>query len=146
MERQQAVRLLRSVGKVMVNQARIRTTFDMAEQEAKQIVSQAQARADEILYRAQRQADELNAVTERDLAEPPSDDRAEPAAVDPHVLLTARIYEIVTAEPDKMFTARAVATKAGVQLNVAKSVLTELETAGKIAHNHRAHLYSAKSR
>jgi DNA-binding transcriptional regulator YhcF (GntR family) len=142
MERQQAVRLLRSVGKVMVNQNRIRTTFDMAEQEAKQIVSQAQTRAAEILDKAQRQADGLKVATERDMDQKP-DDQAEPAVVDPQEVLTAKIYEILTARPDKLFSAREVASEAGVSLAAAKSVLSRLDSAGKIAHNRRAHIYSA---
>lgn len=143
MERQQAVRLLRSVGKVMVNQARIRTTFDMAEQEAKQIVSQAQTRAEEILDKASRQANERKAAIEREMAETPPDDRIESTAVDQQDILTARIYEIITARPDKLFSARKVASEAGVSLAEAKSVLSRLEAEGKIAHNHRAHTYSA---
>jgi len=56
-----------------------------------------------------------------------------------------RIYEILVAEPDKLLSARAVASKAGVPLTLAKSLLTRLDSAGRIAHNHRAHLYSARS-
>jgi len=148
MQRQQAVRLLGSVGKVLVHQARLRTAADMAEQEAKQIVAQAQAQAEAqaraILSEARREAEELKASTERDLAQAQPNGKTEPAGTD-HRLLMERICEILVAEPDKLFSARALASKVGVPLTLAKSLLTRLDNAGKIAHNHRAHLYSAKS-
>jgi hypothetical protein len=147
MQRQQAVRLLGSVGKVLVHQARLRTTVDMAEQEAKQIVEQAQAQAQAqaraILNRAHREADELKATAERDRAEAQPNDVVEPADPD-HQALMGKIYEILVAEPDKLFSARTVAAKAGVSLTLTKSLLTRLDNAGKIAHNHRAHLYYAQ--
>jgi flagellar motility protein MotE (MotC chaperone) len=144
MERQQAVRLLGSVGKVLLHQARLRTTVDMAEQEAKRIVAQAQAQAEEILDKAQRQANELKATAERTAAEARPEDSVEPVLVDQQALMMARIYQILAEQPDKLFSARAVASKAGVPLTLAKSLLTRLDNAGKIAHNHRAHLYSAR--
>jgi MgtE intracellular N domain len=148
MQRQQAVRLLGSVGKVLVHQARLRTTVDMAEQEAKQIVAQAQAQAESqaqaILNKAQREAAELKAAAERDMAKTQPGDDAEPAPADQQALME-RIYEILVAQPDKLFSARSLASKAGVPLTVAKSLLTRLETADRIAHNHRVHLYYARS-
>jgi|SRR5215470_14705142 len=147
MQRQQAVRLLGSVGQVLVHQARLRTTVDMAEQEAKQIVAQAkeqaEAQAKVILSKAQREADELKATAERGRAEARSNGNAEPVNVDQQAL-QEKIYEILAAEPDKLFSARAVASKAGVPLTLAKSLLTRLDNADRIAHNHRAHLYSVK--
>lgn len=148
MQRQQAVRLLGSVGKVLVHQARLRTTVDMAEQEAKQIVAQAQAQAETqaraILSKAQREADELKATAEQGMVAARSSDTAEPCEVD-HQALMERICEILVAQPDKLFSARTLASKVGVSLTLAKTLLTHLDNAGKIAHNHRAHLYSANS-
>jgi ribosomal protein S25 len=119
----------------------------MAEQEAKQIVAQAQAQAEAqakvILNRAQREADELKATAERSRAEAQPIGNSEPVDVDQQALMK-RIYDILVAEPDKLLSARAVASKAGVSLTVAKSLLTRLENAGRIEHNHRAHLYYVK--
>jgi vacuolar-type H+-ATPase subunit H len=149
MQRQQAVRLLGSVGKVLIHQARMRTTVDMAEQEARQIVAQAQEQAQTeaqaILDKAQREADKLKATAERDRTEAPPIDDAEPVDVDQQALME-RIYKILAAEPDKLFSARALASKAGASLTLTKTLLTRLDNAGRIAHNHRAHLYSAKPR
>lgn len=139
MEGQQAVQLLGAVGKVMADQARLRTTVDMTEQ----IVAQAQAKAESILERAQREADEMKAAAERSMAEAQSDDSTAPADVDQQKLI-ARIYSILAEEPKKMFSARTVASKAGVRLADAKPALTLLEAAGKIAHHHRGHLYYAR--
>src|SRR5262249_54700558 len=142
MQRQQAVRLLGSVGQVLVHQARLRTTVDMAEQEAKQIVAQAKEQAEEILSRAQRKAAELKVPDVDDAVETRPDDAVEPVVVDPQAGMMDMIYQILAAEPEKLFSARAVASKAGVPLTLVKSLLTRLDNAGKIAHNHRAHLYS----
>jgi hypothetical protein len=141
MQRQQAVRLLSSVGKVLVQQAQLRTNVDMAEEEAKRIVAQAQEQAERVLDQARREADEVKTTA----AETPRpDDIAEPVD-DGQQMLMRRIYGILTAQPDgRPISARAVSSKAGVTLAAAKSLLIRLEQSGKVARTHRAQLYYAR--
>jgi cell division septum initiation protein DivIVA len=140
------------------HEARLSTTLYMAKQEAKQIVEQAQAQAEEtqarakeqaqaILDEAQREADEQKtAIAERDRAETQPDDSVEPSVVDQQISVMTKIYEILIAEPNKLFTPRDVAKKIGISKTDAISLLTRLEDDGKIACNHdRAHLYYVRS-
>jgi len=58
MERQQTVSLLRAVGKVLTDQVRIRTTFDLAQQEADAIRAAAREEAAQIREEAERLREE----------------------------------------------------------------------------------------
>jgi hypothetical protein len=144
MERQQAVRLLGSVSKVLADQARIRTTFDLAEQQAKQIVSEAQRRAQEIIDQAHQQAAELIAVAEREAAaKPVVVDYVDPGPADQSTQVAEQILKILSAKPDKMYTARELAKFTQVTIDEAKSALRDMEEAGKVYRHHRAGLYGA---
>jgi hypothetical protein len=61
MERQQTVRLLGAVSKVLAEQARVRTTFGLAQQEAEQIAAQARRTAQETIDKASADADSIRA-------------------------------------------------------------------------------------
>jgi flagellar motility protein MotE (MotC chaperone) len=80
MERQQAVILLSAVGKLLSVQNRVRTTFDLAEQEAERIAASARQEAQETLDRANVEAASLRAEAVRDAAaaRAPDPERAEP--------------------------------------------------------------------
>jgi regulator of protease activity HflC (stomatin/prohibitin superfamily) len=62
LERQQAVRLLGAVSKVLTDQVRVRTTFDLAQREAEQIAAQARRQADETIERARAEAEQILAA------------------------------------------------------------------------------------
>lgn len=145
MRRRHAVHLLRSVGKVLVDQRQIHTTVDMAEEEAKRIVAQAQEEAEQVLSQARREANEMKAAAGHSAAEVRPDDDVEPTDVDQQRLV--RVYEILAARPNKLFTAREVARKVRVSVNDALSLLASLEKAGQIetAHTPRGALYFARS-
>jgi hypothetical protein len=130
-------------------EAPLHTVIYMAEQKAERIVAQAWSRAEEMRAQAEAQAQailgkahEMKAVSEQGRAGINSDG----SSMDQQAAATMeRIYEVLVAEPDKLFSARTLAAKTGVPLGVAKTLLTRLDSAGRIAHNHRAHLYSARA-
>jgi hypothetical protein len=62
MERQQAVRLLGAVSKVLTDQARVRTTFDLAQREAEQMAAEARRQADQTIERARAEAEAILAT------------------------------------------------------------------------------------
>jgi hypothetical protein len=143
-----AVRLNAMKAAVEQQGAPLHTSLDVAERKAERIMAQAWSRAEEMRLQAEAQARTIldkaqrEAVSERDRAETYPDG----IALDQEAsAMMERIYEILLAEPDKLFSARAVASKAGVPLTFAKTLLTRLDSTGRIAHNHRAHLYSARS-
>jgi hypothetical protein len=125
--------------------APLHTSIYMAERKAERIVAQAWARAEEMRAQAEAQVQAIlgkaqrEATSERNRAEMPPED-----ILDQQSVAMERIYEILAAEPDKLFSARTVAPRAGVPLILAKSLLTHLTNTDRIAHNHRAHLYSAR--
>jgi vacuolar-type H+-ATPase subunit H len=145
MERQQAVRLLGSVSKVLADQARIRTTFDLAEQQAKQIVSDAQRRAQEIIDQAHQQAAELIAAAEREAAAKRQvNDYVDLDPANQRTQLAEKILKILLDKPGKTLTARDLAKFTQVKIDETRSALGDLERAGKVYHHGRAGRYGAK--
>jgi vacuolar-type H+-ATPase subunit H len=145
MERQQTVRLLGSVSKVLADQARIRMTFDLAEQEAKQIVSEAHRRAKEIIDEAQQRAAEFIAVAEHEAAAKREvRDQLDPDPANQRTQLAKKILEVLAANPDKMLTARDLAKSVHATIEETRSALGDLERVDEVYHHHRAGLYGAK--
>lgn len=66
MERQHTVRLLGAVSKVLADQARVRTTFDLAQQEAERIAAQARKAAQETVERASAEAERIKEVARQE--------------------------------------------------------------------------------
>jgi hypothetical protein len=147
LRREVCMRLNTMHAAVELQEAPLGNSIYIAERKAERIVAQAWSRAEEVRAQAEAQARTIlgeaqrEAITERQRVETYPD-----SILDQQAAATMeRIYEILVAEPDKLFNARTVASKAGVPLTVAKSLLTRLDNTGRIANNHRAHLYSARS-
>jgi Golgi phosphoprotein 3 GPP34 len=103
MERQQTVRLLSAVSKVLSDQARVRTTFDLAQQEAEQIAAQARQHAQETIDQAKAEAAAIVAAARH---ETDPDAVAEPAIgqsdVDNTGLRVAIVDDSVAVAPGRV--------------------------------------------
>lgn len=146
--RQEVGRRLSAMSAVVeLQEAPLQTNIYVAEQKAERIVAQAWSRAEEVRTQAQAQAQAILGEAQRDAGSGRNrgDANSYGIALDQQaVAAMERIYEFLVSEPDRLFSARAVASKIGVPLTVAKTLLTRLDSTGRIAHNHRAHLYSAR--
>lgn len=147
--RQEVGRRLNATGSVAeVQEAPLQTSIYVAEQKAERIVAQAWTRAEEMRTEAQAQAQAILGKAQREASSERIrvDTNSNGITLDQQsIAAMERIYEFLVSEPDKLFSARTVASRAGVSLTVAKTLLTRLDNTGRIAHNHRAHLYSARS-
>jgi len=132
---------------VELQDAPLNNSLYIAERKAERIVAQAWSRAEEVRAQAEAQARTIlgnaqrEATSERNRTEAHPDDALDQQSA----VMMERIYDVLVAEPDKLFSARTVASKVGVPLTLAKSLLTRLDNTGRIAHNHRAHLYSVRA-
>jgi MgtE intracellular N domain len=143
MERQEAVKLLRSVSRVLDEQKRMRTTFEIADQESKRIRSEAERRGQEIEDQARQRAAELIADAEREAAaKRQANDHGDPDLTNPRTQAEKKILDVFLAAPDKMFTTRRLTRLARVTMDEASSALSDLERTGKVCYHPRAKLYS----
>ena len=147
--RQELGRRLNAMGSVTeLQEVPLQTSTYVAERKAERIVAQAWSRAEEMRTQAEAQAQEILGKAQREASSERyrADTGSSGIALDEQAIAAMeRIYEVLVSEPDKLFSARTVASRAGVPLTVAKTLLTRLDSTGRIAHNHRAHLYSARS-